>query len=225
MKFLFFLLVLSGLNLTVFAQTQAVDSSNTYSFVGLDLGKTIFANIWQPSSSGFTIEGIFRKGRRDPDRVGLGYVFSAGYSRFKQDSVYQNTNYTCEGYFGKAGFELSFWTDNRPIQNVFYGFGLNLVLAQVRNYGNFKIPGDYFSDFEMPFDKNRFLSGIQFHAQVIYPLIKGLSLGFNTNLAYLINPPPKNSLNSISYYSPGMGITRNNRLGGGVGFQIFYQIN
>jgi hypothetical protein len=198
----------------------ASDTSGKYFFIGLDLGKTIFANTFQPTSSGYTIEILAKTGKNN----GLGYYFSAGYTRFSQDTVYPNTNFNTEGYFGKAGIEISSAFPLFDNKEATFSAGGNLVAGTMRNFGNFLIPGDYYPDFTKKYDQSYFIYGFQLSAQVLVPVYKKLFAGAQFQASVLGNGKTRNSNSEVFYYSPGFGITGTGRFTSNLTFQMFYKL-
>lgn len=201
------------------------ETDSSYLFVGLDIGKTLFANFKPSANSGLTAEVLARTGKKQESKVSNGFFFSAGYSWLKRDTIYPNVDFQCQGFFLRAGIELFHplsQPNNRP---VFITYGLNLVASQFKNTGVYKIPGDYFPDYRQTNSIHISSFGLQLATQLSVPFGKSWLISTGINGGYLLNPLSKNNTKTgLTYYHPGIGFTQDRRWALGLSLQIFYQL-
>ena len=207
-RLLIFLLLVAG-----FPGFAQVDSTQKKILIGLDVVKTIFINTIRPTSRGINLEVPARFQVHN-----LLYLFAAiGYTRLNVDTIYKNTDYKSEGFFGKLGIEHALGNDN-------FSIGASTVFTSNTNSGKFRIKGDYFKDHTQGFNRQKVSIAFQTYFNVNIPVYDKFSLGLSFHQSYILTEVPKNSLNSISWYLPGVGIHRDNRFSAGVSLQAYYQI-
>jgi hypothetical protein len=181
--------------------------------IGLDLGRMIYFNAL-PRSKGFNVEVPCRF-RLDSNLV---LVSSVGYSYFSRKEAYKNTDFTTKGLFGSAGIDFSAYKDE-------IYFGASVVVSQNQTSGTFKIPGDYFGTFSQKFDKDRFLVAFQVHNLYKIPLSQRVALGVKIYVSYIASGLPRNSVENTSYYSPGIGLHKDNRFTAGINAHLYYNFS
>jgi hypothetical protein len=214
--FRFFVQWISGFWLVFNGSLSAGAQNPSYRFrhqIGYDIGRTLFINAL-PRSKGFNLEVPCRF-LLDSNLV---LVTSVGYSYFSRKEAYRNTDFTSKGLFGIAGIEFSVYKD------IIY-FGGSVVVSQNQTSGTFKIPGDYFGTYSQSFAKERFLVAFQGYNLYKIPLSERLSLGLKIYVSFIVNDLPRNSLENTSYYSPGIGLHKDNRFTAGINAHLYYNFS
>jgi len=197
------------------------DSLKPFSFLGIDVGKTIFPNIFTKTRGSFALEVDYRFSLKRKIFV----YASAGYNDFRFDHIYPNVNQRSTGGFGKLGIELPLTKLDRKYNQTFVAIGFSLAALNVRNFGNFRIPGDYFETPEKKYDLTNWHLGTQIYLQAITPVYKDFFIGIKVFSSYLLNSATPNSLENIRFNMPGMGYFHLNRsYSAGLNFQIIYQL-
>lgn len=201
---------------------NAPDSS--YRLVGIDVGKTVFANLKGAPKIGYSPELIWRAGTIRKKSFFMGFAFYLGYTFLSKNEPYPNTEYECLGYFMKAGFEwgnsFGFPSDNP----VFLTYGLHLVGTRFTNRGRFTIEGNFFPDYRQTYEINQFLVGVQPAFQLFIPVGKQIILSGGGQISGIVSPIKKNNSQQIFWYTPGMGVTQDGRLSGSIFLQLYYKL-
>jgi hypothetical protein len=183
---------------------------------GLDLGKTIFANLDKNAAIGYTAEGLIKL----EHRPGLNLMLSLGYSRFSKAEPYPNTSYTSEGLFGKLGIEQNL---NSLLNNELSSrLGLCVVLSRFTSKGDFFIEGDYFTTYKQGYSFPYFAAAVQPYFSETLIWLPPFRLDVLAHASWIFTPVRKNGLEDIHYYMPGVGIHRDSRFSAGISFQLFY---
>jgi hypothetical protein len=185
--------------------------------VGIDLLKTPFANLGNGAPFGFTAEGLVRIENTN----GYNLFISLGYSRFGSKEPYPNISNLAEGFFGKIGVEKNlraFWREQDLAR-----FGACMVISRFTNHGDFFIEGNYFPTYSQSYKHNFLALGFQFYYSETIFSTGRFRFDLMPHFSVLATRVKKNSIENISYYTPGIGIHRDKWFTVGLQAQLFYK--
>lgn len=200
------------------------EPDSSYSIVGIDVGKTVFANLLGSPKIGYSPELIWRSGTLRYKTYLRGFAFSAGFTRLWKNEPYPNTAYECQGYYMKVGYEWGPSFSSTAKNPAFMTLGLHVVATRFTNRGRFTLEGNFFPDYQQAYEINQFLLGVQPSFQLFIPFSQHFILSGGGQISAIVSPIKKNNSKQISWYTPGMGITKDGRLGGSIFVQLYYKL-
>lgn len=174
------------------------DNANRYAYIGIDLGKSIYANTAM-KAPGWVVEMHGRYGQRDR----LGFYLGAGICDVRHFREVKQIDYQCRGRFLKLGLEKSYFLSKS--ENAVYLLGLMANFAQANQSGFHHIEGNYFPTYRHPFSRHAFQTGLQLSNQFMVPVAKNWYAGVQAAVGVVLNHDREYKLNN--YYAPGLGVT------------------
>jgi hypothetical protein len=213
--FMFGILLLFGFGIFSQPGMAQSDTTNRYAFIGLDLGKSFYANTAM-KAPGWVVEAHGRYGQRD----GLGFYLGAGICDVRHYREVKQIDYRCKGQYLKLGVEKSYSLSKS--NHSVYLLGLMANLAQVNQSGFHLIEGNYFPTYRHPFSRQTFQTGLQLSNQFILPVAKHWHIGIQAAAGMVLNHHRKYKLNN--YYAPGLGVTGESRVAFSTAISIQYSI-
>lgn len=190
-----------------------------FKFISVEVSKLIFPNL-VPNGSGYTLELTYRTGRFGNFGAWLGLM----YGRYRQNEIYNNVNFACEG--GGLKFGLDYGAAIRdvfsfPVYLIASG-GLSYHIQQ--NEGEFFIPGNYFETYRQKVSHRYQYPALIIQGQLIVPIYKQWHAGFQSQLGVLTSGNRRPSTDQIHYFIPGIGTVGQSRTASSYSLQLLYRL-